>query len=603
MMMRIRMLAAVLTVVVLISLPFLGLNDYWVRQTVLVAMLALVVSGLNLSFGFAGELALGQAAVYAAGAFAAGYVAKEHVNDLAAVMVLATIVAVLVGVVAGAPGIRLGGWMLAVSSFFLVLLLPDLVSIIGEPVGGAEGLIGIPIPQLFGRELDTRDFYVATIVVTAIWFGLFRNFIRSPRGAELRIIGSGQALSESLAVWTYGAKLKAYALAAVPAGMAGTLFAYLDGYVSTSSFGLHTTLVILAAGVLGGLRTVIGAVIGAALLQLGPTGSTAFDQYAEVVFGAFLLVGGVLLPRGLAPLASGLIGRLTRGRRTQVAREYDATRVRAALPAVPGADLAVVDLEKTFGGHQALAGVSMFAPKGQVTALIGPNGSGKTTLLNLVGGHYPSDAGSLRLGDTELTGLVGWRRARLGLGRTFQTPVMPVGLTVAEVVRSGMLADEVGVLASMVRWPTYWSRQRRAQVVVSHVLDALGLSGLAHEPADTLPLGSRRLVELGRAIAGGQGVLLLDEVASGLDADEVAELQQVIGRLREAGATIVLVEHNFDLVRAVSDQIVVLADGRVLAAGAPAVVAADPRVREIYLGSGPTAPTGAPVDAREEVRS
>ena len=587
------------------GLPWLGADSFWIRQIILIVLLGLVVSGLNLTFGYAGELALGQAAVYAAAAFGAGYVAKNHLNDVLVLLVLSAAFAVLVGLLTGAPGLRLGGWMLAIGSFFLVLLIPDLVAIVGEPLGGHEGLSGIPLPLLLGQELTPNGFYVLTVLVAAVWFALFRNLVESPRGAEFRVLGSGEALSSSLGISTYRLKLKTYAIGAIPAGLAGCLFAYLDGYVAASSFGLHATLMILAAGVLGGLHTVYGALLGAALMLLGPMSSSAFDDYSFVVFGLFLLLGGVFLPKGITPLLGRLAHRIGPGLRPPAQGTVPAGSRDVQFAPVTGGRLSVDGVTKSFGGVHALSDASLEADPGRVTALIGPNGSGKTTLLNVVSGYYPADDGRVELDGRRLDGLAAHLRARAGVGRTFQTPTIPDGLTVREVVRTGAIEAEVGLLATVLRLPSYWRREREARRDVDLILSALGIAGRQHKVAAALPLGTRRLVELGRALALRPAVLLLDEVASGLDRDEVAELGQVIRRLRQAGATVVLVEHNFDLIQSVADHVVVLAEGRVLAAGTAADIATDEQVRRTYLGAGPverTARSAATVDTPGALR-
>jgi branched-chain amino acid transport system permease protein len=598
---RARPLLLTGAIVVVALGPTLGLNPFWTRQVVLIAILSLIVSGLNLTFGYAGELALGQPALYATGAYLTGYLAKNVVNDIGLLVIASCVAALVVGVITGAPGVRLGGWMLAISSFFLVLLIPDIVNLIGDPIGEFEGLSGIPLPELFGTELTKESFYVFVVVATGIWFVLLRNLVNSPRGAEFRVLGAGRTLSASLGVSTYALKLKAYAIGAVPAGVAGCLFAYLDGFVSPSSFGLSAAIAILAASVLGGMHSLYGAVLGAALLQLGPLGSTAFEDYALVAYGAFLVVGGVLLPKGLAPLVRRIAGRGLRAvsptRHTPIAPGLPVDR---ELPAVPGRELRVEAVSKNFGGVTALRSVSLSAAPGNITALIGPNGSGKTTLLNLVSGFYPCDAGRVLLDGRDVTRLPAHHRARVGVGRTFQTPIIPADLTVREVVRTGAVPGEVGTLATMLRLPSYRRRERHAAVRVDQILTALGLERRADDEAASLPLGTRRLVELARVLALGPAVMLLDEVASGLDEDEVHELSVVVRRLRDAGATIVLVEHNFDLIAAVADRVVVLAEGAVLTAGTPAEVAVDEAVRTHYLGAGPPEPRYVEYDRRHE---
>lgn len=582
--MRLQPVGFVGVVALVASLPWLGMDLYWVRQIILVAMLALVVSGLNLTFGYAGELALGQAAVYAAGAYTAGYLAKTYINDVALMLLVSALVGVLIGVITGAPGLRLGGWMLAIGSFFLVLLVPDIVNLVGEPLGGYEGLTLIPLPVVFGQELDPYQFYVLVVVVTGIWFAGFRNLVRSPLGAEFRVLGAGETLSSSLGVSTYRLKLKAYAIGAIPAGLAGCLFAYLDGYVASSSFGLHAALMILAASVLGGMHTIYGAILGAALMTVGPMSSSAFEEYSTVAFGAFLLIGGVFLPKGITPLlTSALLWMIPFRFRDDAPLDTG----RGDFAPVYGGRLEVEGVVKTFGGVTAVDSVTLSAEPGRITALIGPNGSGKTTLLNVISGYYQADAGAIRINGQDVHRMSAAQRARLGVGRTFQTPNIPTELTMRQVIRTGALKKEVGLLSTVLRLPGYHRRDREAAMETDAIMAALGISGRADQQAASLPLGTRRLVELGRALASEPAVLLLDEVASGLDKDEVEELGLVVDRLRRAGATIVLVEHNFELIMSVADSVYVLAEGALLAEGDPQEIAHDDKVRATYLGSGP----------------
>ena len=234
---------------------------------------------------------------------------------------------------------------------------------------------------------------MVTVLTAAVWFALFRNLVESPRGAEFRVLGSGEALSSSLGISTYRLKLKTYAIGALPAGLAGCLFAYLDGYVAASSFGLHATLMILAAGVLGGLHTVYGSLLGAALMLLGPMSSSAFDDYSFVVFGLFLLLGGVFLPKGITPLLGRALRRVGLGPRPAVRATALPESRDADFAPVSGGRLSVHGATKSFGGVHALTDASLEAEPGRVTALIGPNGSGKTTLLNVISGYYRADEG------------------------------------------------------------------------------------------------------------------------------------------------------------------------------------------------------------------
>ncbi|MBO2453175.1 branched-chain amino acid ABC transporter ATP-binding protein/permease [Actinomadura barringtoniae] len=570
-------------------LPWLGLSGATIRLVTLIAILSLVVSGLNLTLGYAGELALGQVPLYAAGAYATGYIAINVVNDLLVCMLVAVVLAVVLGVVTGLPGLRLGGWALAITSFFIVLLIPSVINIFGDRLGGLEGLNGIPVPAVLGVELDGNAFYVVVIGVTACWFAVFRNIAVSRHGASFLVLKQSPVLATAVGTSTFATKVTVYALSAAPAGLAGCFSAYLDSFLSPSTFGLELAIVILAASILGGATSVYGAIVGAAIMEIGPLRITAFDKYSLVAYGAFLVVGGLLLRNGLAGVATR-IGRRAAVRIGSRTAPADAAPTEAAtvdFPAVQGLPLTVVGATKRFGGNVAVDDVSFEAEPGQITALVGPNGSGKTTLMNLISGYYTLDAGTIRLGDQVISGLRGHQVARRGVGRTFQTPLIPEGLSVQDSIITGRFArHRVSLLATALRLPRHWRALDAERRLSRRIMRTLGLTQQADTRAADLALGTRRMLELGRAIAGGSSAVLLDEVASGLDEDDIHGLVRVLTGMRDAGITILLVEHNFALVRALADRIVVLAEGRVIATGGPDEIAAHPEVLRIYLGQG-----------------
>jgi branched-chain amino acid transport system ATP-binding protein len=233
-----------------------------------------------------------------------------------------------------------------------------------------------------------------------------------------------------------------------------------------------------------------------------------------------------------------------------------------------------------FGGLAALSDVSLSAGEGAITGLIGPNGAGKTTLFNVVTGMQRPNAGSVSLDDRDLHGLSSYRRARLGLGRTFQRLELFGTLTVGE---------NVSVAASIARRGVVRSRSRVVQGVREEVLERLGLTAVANDRADTLPTGTGRLVELARALATRPKVLLLDEPAAGQDTDETQRFSEVLRSLAKEGLAILLVEHDMELVMNVCHSVVVLDYGRVICTGTPAEIRADPEVQAAYLGTVSTA--------------
>jgi branched-chain amino acid transport system ATP-binding protein len=255
----------------------------------------------------------------------------------------------------------------------------------------------------------------------------------------------------------------------------------------------------------------------------------------------------------------------------------------------PGARLQGIGITKAFGGLTAVDDMSVTAEPGQVTALIGPNGAGKTTLFPcLTGGERP-DAGRVLLDDRDITRATPDARARLGVGRTFQRLAAFASMTVADNLRVGaenrttapavmrISAMLLGILGFQV------ANDKRHGRRVEEVLELLSLTDLRDATAGTLPTGTLRLVELGRALCHDPRVLLLDEPASGLDTEETTNLQRVLRDLAASGTAVLLVEHDVDLVFDVADRVYAMAEGRLLAAGTADEVRAHPAVQEAYL--------------------
>jgi ABC-type branched-subunit amino acid transport system ATPase component len=249
------------------------------------------------------------------------------------------------------------------------------------------------------------------------------------------------------------------------------------------------------------------------------------------------------------------------------------------------------DVVVTFGGLTALAGVDLEVAPGATVGLVGPNGAGKSTLFGVCSGLLRPDRGRVRLAGRDVTGHTPQARARAGLARTFQQPQVFAGLTVAQHLA---LADRVSSARSRL-WSDMWTAaglrrpDREEAARVGSILDLLGLAGLAGELVDHLPLGTTRLVEVGRALAARPSVVLLDEPLSGLDSLEATRLLDALrAAVRERGVALLLVDHDFEMVAGLCERIHVLDFGHLIAAGAPQAVRTDPAVRAAYLGEDPS---------------
>ena len=248
------------------------------------------------------------------------------------------------------------------------------------------------------------------------------------------------------------------------------------------------------------------------------------------------------------------------------------------------AALTVTDLVVRFGGVTALAGVSFTVPRGKVCGLIGPNGAGKTTLFDCVSRLTRPRSGRIELAGHDLLALPAHRVAELGVARTFQHLGLVPSLSVRENVMLGAQGAGIGFLPAALRLPGLRARERELRDRADAVLDRLALGGIAARPAAGLPYGTLKRIELARALAAAPQLLMLDEPASGLSHEEVDELAGVIEDVR-ADMTVLLVEHHMGMVMRLSDTVVVLDFGRVVATGSPAQVREDPAVLAAYLGT------------------
>jgi branched-chain amino acid transport system permease protein len=597
-------------VVVVATLPWTIATPYWVGQIYALFLLALLASSLTLSLGYAGELAVGQVALYAAGGYTAAYVGVHLSSEVPVTMLAAIAAALAAGLLVAAPSLRLAGWTLAVVTFFAIIVLPNLVQSLPSITGGVNGLAGLAQATIFGSVLQRSTLYVLAVVCVAVWTLAFRNFVTSRHGGALKTLRQSPQLATAMGISTFRLKLLVHLLAAVPAGIAGALFVYWYQFIDVSTFSFSLVIVVLAASLLGGSQSVAGPLLGAAILQLGPLQSTDFSNYSLLVYGCLLVIIGIALPGGLMAV-------LVAGRRriaAVIARSWPSpagaalsktTLIPPAADGQPqatvsdrssyptpvlalkgsGARLEVRQVSKAFGGVGALSEVDLVAEPGKVTALIGANGSGKTTLLNVISGFLAPDSGTVSLEGRHIERRSPSALAAAGIRRTFQTPIIPESMTAEEVVAVARYsADRLGVLPALLRLSAFWRITASDRAVARGALEFCELLDHAATTASSLPLGLRRLVEVARAIAGSPRVMLLDEPAAGLESNEIADLARVVADLRQAGLTILLVEHNFDFIRSLADEVYVLDRGFLLARGSVAQIECNPAVIERYFG-------------------
>ncbi|MCU0847088.1 MAG: ABC transporter ATP-binding protein [Spirochaetes bacterium] len=247
--------------------------------------------------------------------------------------------------------------------------------------------------------------------------------------------------------------------------------------------------------------------------------------------------------------------------------------------------LEVKNVSRAFGGLRAVDDVSFSVPKNSIKAIIGPNGAGKTTLFNLISGSLRPDSGRVFFNGRQIQGRPPHTIAARGVSRTFQNIKLFHNMTVLENVMVGRhTRSRSGFMAGIFNLPSCWREEREIENRSRGILDMLGVSGLAGMNAGNIAFGSQRIVEFARALALEPELLLLDEPAAGLNMHETAEIAEIIRKIREMGVTILIIEHDMSLIMDISDDIVVLSSGKMIAEGRPSDIQKNPEVIRIYLG-------------------
>ena len=291
--------------------PHAFLNRFTQREIVVVCMYTLITAGLNLSFGYGGQLALGQIAMFAGGAYITAILANHGMRDVLVCMAASIAAAGVIGLASGGPGMRLNRWSLAITSFFLVLLIPEAVVASSSESGGLIGLSVTTSPTILGIKLGWSGFFIFSVLVVAVTIALFRNLILSRHGNALRTLRESPLLVQACGLSVSRLRLRSYLLGSLPAGAAGCIYAFMVGYVQPEAFDLNLSIAILAASVVGGYDSIYGAVIGSTLLVFGPLQTNSFQRYSVLVYGLFLIIVGLLFRGGVAGLARDLLRRST----------------------------------------------------------------------------------------------------------------------------------------------------------------------------------------------------------------------------------------------------------------------------------------------------
>jgi ABC-type branched-subunit amino acid transport system ATPase component len=486
-------------------------------------------------------------------------------------------------------------------------------------LNGDAGLSLIPAPG--GQQFSVQSsgyqwaFTAGALAACALVYLFVRRITESPYGRSLRAMRDNDLVADSLGKNLLSLRTAMLVTGGAIAGLSGGI---LVSYISTwspAAWGYAETVVLFAAVIIGGAGNHLGAILGALLVPVGfeevtryiPTSNNLppnlIPSLEWVAIGLLIVVFLWVRPQGILPERKRVIktaGQTPSGPAgadvlviPPPARAAPASPVpsAAAVPSAaperpPGPEIVLeaIDVTREFGGVRAVAGVSFGVRRGTMTGLIGPNGAGKSTLLAMLAGTLPVSSGHIRYQGQDVTGLAAYRRARLGLVRTFQLASEFKRLTVMENLLSAVPDNRGDSFRGAMAGRRYWRADEAAAIARAQVLlDRFGLEGNANSYAGDLSGGQRRLVEIMRALMAQPRVLLLDEPMAGVHPNLARRIGNELTALCAEGLTVLMVEHELAIMDEFCDPVVAMAEGVVLAEGSMAELRSRTEVVEAYL--------------------
>ena len=582
-----------------------------------ISVLVYVMLGvsLNLLVGYTGRISMAHAVFFGIGGFTAARLTLPPADPAASggfaavvsgagwhwlpALLVATVVAFLGALLISLPAVRLvRGEYLILLTLAFQLVANQLMGVLDQVTGGPYGLSGIPPVEVFGFSfLSPQRMFWLMLLATAIVIAICWRLGESPFGRLLKGIREYDSAVSSVGKNPVLPELLAFGISAALAGAVGALAAFYYGSVVPGNYTLDLSILIISVVVLGGAGNITGTVVAAIVLGLLTPALREFigDEaipWQAVIYGVALILMMRLRPQGLLPEGVGIGRLLGRRRRAPVPhRTPEEALERLSTVGESGPDrsdaiVEVVDLQKSFGGLKAVSGASFALPAGQVTALIGPNGAGKTTIFNMITGTIPADSGRVFLRGEDVTGSPAHALARKGLARSFQDVRLPQRLTALDNVAMAVpnqIGEHVGQLA--LRPLAVRSREAETRDKALDCLALLGIADKANVLAGDLSYGDQKLVAIARLLATGCDVLLLDEPTSGVDPTSVERVVEGIGRLRDLGHTICLVEHSVHFVQRLADRAVFLDQGAVVAEGSVDELMQRRELADLYFGT------------------
>ncbi len=566
----------------------LPVPDFWIFQLNYIGLYALTCMGLVLLTGVSGLTSFGQAAFVGIGAYTTAWLTLNMGWSPWLTLWVGLGLTFVSALVVGMITLRMSGHYLPLATIAWGLSLYYLMGNL-DALGKYDGLLGLQSLSIGSFDIGQgRPFFVLTWLILLAAALSMVQLLDSRAGRAIRSLKNGTQMAEAMGINTFRYKVTAFVMAALLASVAGWLLAHFQRTVNPSAFGLKMGIEYLFMAVVGGVGYIWGAIVGAGLIKLmddylqvllpkliGTSGS-----YEVIVFGVLLVLVLKYLPDGLWSLVARYMPRRDR----EVDWEHADHLPETHKPQRGELLLDVQDIRKQFGGLVAVNDIRFQIHAGDIVGLIGPNGAGKSTTFNLITGVLPLTSGAVQFRGETISGLPSREILRKGMARTFQHVKMIPDMTVLEnVAIGGYSRGHTGVLSGMLG--TNHEEEKRLFKLAQQQLERIGIGHTLHEQAGNLAMGQQRLMEIARALCADPALLLLDEPAAGLRHKEKQDLAAVLRQLQSEGVSILLVEHDMDLVMQVCDKLVVMEFGTLLLEGTPKEIQESPVVRAAYLGT------------------
>ncbi len=568
--------------------------DYVANVLVFVLIYAVLVQSLNLIMGYVGVISMGHAVFSAIGAYTAALISLHLGYNFIVGMAAGFLLATIAGALLAIPSLRVRDEYLIVFTVGFQMVAFEFMLTARGVTQGQGGIPNIPSPVLFGYEFNTPlKFLPLAFFIAVVCFAVCRRVVRSPFGRVLKAIREDESACRALGKNTLRFKVLVFALGGGIAAIAGSTLAYFITFISPVSFSVEVSIFIIVMVILGGEANFWGPLVGAAILvglpeilRFIPGAAGSVDVFREIFYGLILMLMMVFRPQGILPEYSA------ESRKIEI--PPDVLEPEANAPAGNISDeqtalthiLEVRGACKSFGGLRAVEDASLKLGPGKITALIGPNGCGKTTLFNMITGFLSADRGRVYIHGREITGKAPYKMIADGLARSWQDIRIFKDMTVLDnvlVACPGQTGEGIGAIFTS---PWKVAREERENYKKAlRYLNMVGLLDKAGHLAGSLSTAEQKLAAIARLMATECPVLLLDEPTAALDMESVERIIKLIkGIAKQGRKTILLIEHNLDVVRGLVEEAYFMSEGKILARGEPSALMADPKLAEVYFG-------------------